>query len=257
MRVQILTYNTHGLPWSKNNSVSIATWIPNLCPDVVCLQEVFCAEARATYLERLTQAGYTVCIPKDDDVTVLSSGLLTAIRTAVFTHVSDCFCSFQNVHNVEWLANKGFYVVRLRHTASGRPISIANTHTQSSTEISWWFGNTVSGIRTQQFRQMLDFFEDDTQPVLIAGDFNCGVSPHPHIRFLHPPSDNLMKKRTFYSTDEDLDHVAWIPLQWAKKGCLFCDVVRRGPILESCTIFQKPWSDHAPVYMKIRIPRLG
>jgi len=256
MRIQLLTYNTHGLPWSKNNSRDIAVWIGTVLPDIVCLQEVFCAGARTSFSELLTQKGYTVYVPHDKDVTLLTSGLITAVYNTTFQFLRQCFCSFQAIHNVEWFANKGFHVVRLVHRATGRTISIANTHTQSSTEISWLFRSTVVTIRKAQIQQMLDFFEHDRYPVLIAGDFNCDVSPNPHLRFLQPPNESRLKKRTFYSTDEELDHIAWIPLQWAKKGCMFCDVVHRGPMLESCTIFQKPWSDHAPVLASIRIPPL-
>ena len=199
--------------------------------------------------------GYTIVTPRDEDVTWLSSGLLTMCRTRSFTVTSSCFCSFQQFHNVEQLANKGFHILRLRHS-SGRTLQVANTHTQSNTAISWWFGTAADTIRRQQIQQMLDLFgETGNDPVLVAGDFNCEVSPHPHMRFLHPGHPGRMNKHTFYSTGEDLDHIAWIPVQrgWSK-GCSFCDIVRHGPVMESCQVFEKPWSDHAPLMAALYLP---
>jgi endonuclease/exonuclease/phosphatase family metal-dependent hydrolase len=254
MNCDILTYNTHGLPWSRDTSKDIVGWIRDTKPPIVCLQEVFCIASRLYYKEQLARIGYTVSLPNDLDITFLPSGLLIAALDSQYKILSECFCSFQDYHNVEWLSNKGFHVVRLRHS-SGRTIRIANTHTQSNTEISWWFGSTASNIRKKQFEQMLKYFSFTKDPVLIAGDMNCEESPHSHLRFLHPLDRGAMHtKHTFYSTGEDLDHIGWIPLQWAKPGCHHCDINRLGPQMTSCQVFQKPWSDHAPVLASIYIP---
>jgi len=254
MDCEILSYNTHGLPWSRDTSKDIVGWIRTVLPKIICLQEVFCISARNYYKEQLERLGYKVSLPNDLNVTVLPSGLLIAVFESEFRILSECFCSFQDYHNVEWLANKGFHVVRIQHT-SGRTLQIGNTHTQSNTEISWWFGSTASDIRKKQFAQMLRYFSFTRDPVLIAGDMNCEQSPHSHLRFLHPVGrDSLEKKHTFYSTGEDLDHVGWIPLQWSKRGCHYCDINKLGPRMTTCTVFQKPWSDHAPVLAKIYLP---
>jgi len=159
-----------------------------------------------------------------------------------------------NYHNVEWFANKGFQVLRLRKRSNQAPVIIANTHMQSNTEISWWFGsNVIKEIRYAQTQQILDFFDGVSTPVLVIGDLNCETPPHPHLRFLHPLGQH-MRKATFYSTGEDLDHIGWLPLQFAPPGCSFCDVERRGPILTGCKVYQLPFSDHAPVHTKIYIP---
>ena len=254
MNCVIMSYNIHGLPWSRDTSKYIVQWIKEQYPKILCLQEIFCFSTRQYFKEQLERIGYRVSLPNDTNVTILPSGLLIAVLESEFTILNECFCSFQDYHNVEWFANKGFHVVHLRHV-SGRTLRIANTHTQSNTEISWWFGSKASDIRKKQFEQMLQYFSYTRDPVLIVGDMNCEESPHSHLRFLHPLDRTpLQKKHTFYSTGEDLDHIAWIPLQWSKPGCHHCDINRLGPIMTSCQVFQKPWSDHAPVLANIRIP---
>ena len=257
MQVSILTYNTHGLPWSRDESKAIARWLPSCGASVICLQEVFTEQRRNVYESQLNLEGYRVIRPRDTGVAWLSSGLLTAYLEKDFTYISDCFCSFNDIHDVEFWANKGFHVLRLIHKTDGRRIAMINTHTQSDNELIWFFGKAkMDKIRFNQFDQILRFMSDVTYPVLVAGDLNCELSPHPHLRFLHPITGNLVRKCTFYRTGEDLDHVAWLPLQWARPGCHFCDVVTRGPIMELCMVFQKPWSDHAPVYIRLRLPPL-
>ena len=258
MRCQILTYNTHGLPWSKDESKPICGWIKKVRPAVVCLQEVFVESTRTYYKEQLERVGYTVRVPHDTNVALISSGLLTAVLEKEYDFISDCFCAYQQFHNVEWFANKGFHALRLLHKATRRRINIVNTHTQSDTEVSWWFGRAVvARVRRAQIEQILHFFDAEKFPVLVAGDLNCEVSPHPHLRFLHPDSCNLLRKATFYSTGEDLDHFGWLPLQWASENCTFCNIDRLGPRLESCSIYSAPWSDHAPVIATIFLPLLA
>jgi endonuclease/exonuclease/phosphatase family metal-dependent hydrolase len=100
---------------------------------------------------------------------------------------------------------------------------------------------------------MLDFLTGPV-PILIVGDMNCEHSAHPHIRFLNPQASEVLQKRTFYSTGEDLDHIAWLPLQWTNPNCAFCDIERNGPRMVSCKILEKPWSDHAPVVATVYVP---
>jgi len=255
MLCQILTYNTHGLPWSRDNSHPICDWIKTLKPEILCLQEVFLVQTREYYKEQLERYGYHVVIPHDQDTTFLGSGLLTAFLESDYTLRSQCFCSYQAYHNVECFANKGFLSTLLLHKASHRYLRIINTHTQSNTEVSILFGNDIiDAIQKKQLQQIVDYIGKCTIPALIVGDLNCEQSPNPYVRFLKPQSTHTIRKSTFYSTGEDLDHIGWIPLQWARDGCGYCDISRYGPIIESCTIFQKPWSDHAPLYVSVRIP---
>ena len=255
MYCNILTYNTHGLPWSRDTTRDICDWIQTLQPSIVCLQEVFVHANRSYYKEHLSRYGYHVVIPHDGDTTWLGSGLVTAFLESDYTLRSECFCSYQNYHNIECFANKGFLSVSLYHRPSRRRIQILNTHTQSNTEISSLFGRgAVEAIQKKQFQQIVDYVGTSPIPALIVGDLNCEQSPNPYVHFLKPHTKYDIRKSTFYATGEDLDHIGWIPLQWAKAGCGYCDIRHRGPRMESCTIYQKPWSDHAPMHVSVFVP---
>jgi exonuclease III len=241
MRIDILTYNIHGLPWARDHIESICNFLLEKMPPIICLQEVFLDRSRAFYKDFLEYLGYTVLIPRDDNVTLLPSGLLTAFKKTEFTVLSDCFCCFQDVHNVEWFANKGFHVARVIHRASRNVVSIVNTHTQSDTEVSWIFGRRIiAEIRKKQAMQMYTFLSVQKEPILITGDLNCETEPYEGLRFLHPPGCRPLKKRTFYSTGEDLDHIAAL-------------TDRPLPHVTRCRIYDRPWSDHAPVVFSVQI----
>jgi len=254
MFLTVLTYNTHGLPWSRDTSVEICEWLKTRRPQVICLQEVFVEANRKYYKEHLERNGYRVCIPRDTGVSLVTSGLLTAFLTSRFEHINECFYPFLAYHNVEIFANKGFFSIILRDRLTRRVLVIANTHTQSDTELKWIFGTKVThNIRKAQHKQMLDTLTT-RNPVLIVGDMNCERSPESLIRYMTLVDDSRIKKSTFYSTGEDLDHIAWFPLQWARPKCQFCDFVRNGPRLINCQVYQKPWSDHAPVLFSLFLP---
>jgi mRNA deadenylase 3'-5' endonuclease subunit Ccr4 len=252
MDCRILTYNIHGLPWSKRNEKAICRWIATWRPPIVCLQEVFLPEVARFFTEEWTRIGYTVLTPRDGGVAWLGSGLLFACLKSDYDVLSDCFQPYLDYHNVEQLANKGFHAIHLTHRATQRRICLANTHTQSSTEVSFLLGSkTVDQVRKRQFAQVIEYILASRIPGLLVGDLNCEHSSHPYLRFLHPLS-TLLQKHTFPRTGEDLDHVAWVPLQWSRPGCGFCDA--RGPTLLGCSVLCVPWSDHAPVAFTVRVP---
>ena len=256
MNCQILTYNTHGLPWSKDQSKEIAEWICTRRPQIVFLQEVFLSPVREFYKSYLERAGYRVCIPADQNVSMLPSGLLSAFLDSEYTLLNSCFCPYLSFHNVEWFSNKGFHCLHLQQVATRQKVHVINTHTQSDTEVSWWFGRQIThNIRKRQIGQILDHCRWYRDPVIVAGDLNCEISPHPYLRFLQSPCITV-RKSTFYSTGEDLDHFCWLPLQWSRGACTFCNIDKTGPQLRSCRIFDLPWSDHAPVLGDIFIPAL-
>ena len=255
MFLTILTYNTHGLPWSRDTSVEICEWLKVQRPLVICLQEVFVEANRQYYKEHLERNGYRVLIPRDLGVTLVNSGLLTAFLTSRFDYVSECFYPYLDYHNVEIFANKGFFAVTIKEHVSRRVVIITNTHMQSDTELEWIFGRKVTyNIRKAQHQQILKALSGLNAAVLVVGDMNCERSPESLIRYMTLVDESRLKKATFYSTGEDLDHVAWFPLQWARPDCQFCDFIRRGPRLLGCQVFQKPWSDHAPVVFSVFLP---
>jgi len=253
MKFQVMTYNIHGLPWTKNQSADIVRYISMANPDMLCLQEVFTNVLRAFFSAELTALGYTVVSPRDEGVAILGSGLLTAVKNTRFRILSTCFYPYTIYHNVEIGVNKGFHTVRLRD-ADGRRVLLVNTHTQSDT----LFGtvglfSTVSAVRAMQFSELVRWLEKEKDPVLLAGDMNCEVSPHPHIRFLR---DAVIRKSTLHSTGEDIDHIAWIPTQWAPPGTAWCAFDVAGVQATAYRVDPVRWSDHFPVVVDVAIPEI-
>lgn len=259
MKICALTYNVHGLPWSKNQSADIVRYLVSASPDTICLQEVFLTSMRLYFSKELGAHGYTVVTPRDEGVTVMNSGLLTAFRSSRFALVSDCFYPFTAYHDIEIGANKGFHTLRLscRRPASpndARRFLLVNTHAQSETPFNVLsLGIDAVATRAQQFAELVRWLENDPDPVLLAGDMNCERSPHPHIRFL---KDSVLRKVTMPSTGEDLDHVAWIPTQWAPLGTPWCMFDRTGVRALLYRVDPVPWSDHFPVVVDAEIPEI-
>lgn len=253
MLIHVLTYNIHGLPWSNTNHNRLLAWVLQTEVPLLCFQEAFTATAR-TALRRLETYGYRIIIPRDEGVTLFPSGLVTAVQTSEFDILNDTFRPFLYYSDVEVFANKGFQPLHLRHKASGNCFHIVNTHLQSDEELLTWTRYSYKKeVRRHQAQQIIDHCKDFRDPVLVVGDFNQESSLHANLRILHPPSTIPLRKATFFRTGEDLDHVAWMPLQWvgAKEGCAFCGV--QGPTLEFCKVHPVTWSDHAPVEMKVQV----
>jgi hypothetical protein len=223
---------------------------------------VFRPRVLAYFKEKLEAVGYSVCLPKDDDVTLMKSGLLTACLVSEYEVLSTCFYPYLAFHNVEIFANKGFQTLTLRDRRCGRTFILANTHMQSDTEVTWFLGREGTyAVRKAQHQQIVDALMTAHDPAFLIGDLNIEHSPHSSVRYMTLPDESRLQKSTFYSTGENLDHCAWFPLQWAATlasgpGCSFCDFNRRGPRMTRCIIYQLPLSDHAPVKFTFVIPRL-
>lgn len=225
----------------------ICDFLERIKPSIVCLQEAFVPSVRQFYKHALERIGYRVYIPHDTEICLLNSGLLIAVWDTAWRVESECFCPYLDVHNVEWFSNKGFYLLRLRNKETLQCFELINTHTQSDTEVSWIFGRkTTDAIRKKQATQLVDFVRKRNLclKTLVIGDLNCETSPHKDLHFLHPPSCSAspLRKATFYSTGEDLDHVAYI------EGT--CEMQ---PRITRCRIYDVPYSDHAPVHYGVEV----
>ena len=265
MNVSVLTYNIRGLPWVRDQSVAICDWILTQRPSILCLQEVFRPRVRKYFKTHLEAAGYVVCIPHDEDVTLMNSGLLTACLSSDYMILSSCFYPYLAFHNLEIFANKGFQTLVLRAHVSGRTCILANTHMQSDTEVTWFLGREGTyAVRKAQHQQIVDTLMLEPHPAFLIGDLNIEHSPHSSVRYMTLPDESRLQKSTFYSTGENLDHCAWFPLQWSMamalingSSCSFCDFNRRGPRMTRCEIHQLHLSDHAPVLFSFVVPRLA
>lgn len=234
-----MTYNVKGLPWCKDYIEDICVFLSKANPDILCLQEVFTERGRNFYKMFLEAIGYTVLLPNDTDVTWLPSGLVTAFKTHKFKLKSKVFCPYIDSHNFEWFALKGFHALKLEK--DGQLFYVVNTHTQSDTIVTVLRSNDIKQIRKKQTEQLLKYFRGTRETVLIVGDLNCESEPTAGLRFLHPAGVAPLKKRTFFDTGEDLDHVA-------------CLVDRPMPTVGPVRVFNEPWSDHAPVQFSVTLP---
>ncbi len=251
----VLTYNIHGLPWCKQYSSEILTWIQQNPIPILCFQELFTKKGRDLYKAELSKQGYDVYLPNDEGVSLFPSGLMIAVDPKKYTVHSTMFRPYLYFNYSDSFANKGFFGVELEDRVSKHRFYLFNTHMQSD-----WEGSVITGrgdtmrIRKQQAEQILNTCTELPHPVLVIGDLNQEEQLHCYLRFLHPMSCMPMKKATFIQTGEDLDHVAWLPLQYAKEGCGFCDIRKSGPQLTKILIHALPFSDHAAIEATIQIP---
>jgi hypothetical protein len=250
--MRIVSYNTHGLPWANQKPTEISDWCLQQGADVLCLQEVFTEKARAVYRERIEPFGYTAIVPRDDGVSFFRSGLLAFVRKATLRVITERFEPFLTHDTVETGVNKGFQCLVLQHLASSRVITLVNTHTQSTTVATVFTSHEgIQRILRDQFDQIVRAVRTDI-PAFIVGDLNCEASPHPDVRFFYPAAP--LRKSTFPTTGEDLDHIAWIPIQWVKDGRPWCSIDTTGPQILGYTVTPLPYSDHYPILVDLFVP---
>jgi exonuclease III len=252
MKLRLVSYNTHGLPWSNQKPREISDWCLQQDPDVVCLQEVFTDKARKVYTDLFCVAGYTAVVPRDYGVTFFPSGLLTLVRNDTLKLVTERFEPFLAYDTVEVGANKGFQCMVLYHREAGRMITLVNTHTQSTTAATIFTSHEgIQRILHDQMEQMVTAVRKDV-PAFLIGDFNCEASPHRDVRFFYPAAP--LRKSTFPETGEDLDHIAWLPLQWTHPGRPWCNMDTTGPRILSYSVTPLPYSDHYPILVDVYVP---
>jgi hypothetical protein len=114
-------------------------------------------------------------------------------------------------------------------------------------------GTTTSAIRKAQFEELVRWLNSSRDPVIVTGDMNCEHSPCPSLRFLR---DESLRKVTFPLTGENLDHVAWLPTQWAPLGAAWCQFPQRGVRARSVRVDPVSYSDHFPVLVDLIIPEI-
>jgi exonuclease III len=211
MDVKIFSYNVHGLPYiAESWTQPLAEWFSGTDYDFICLQEVF-TEGRLRFLtEALNTNGYLVLKP-NDAAKMLSSGLLTAIRRDRWTLQSDTFYSYDTSIGIEKFANKGFHCLHVINRATGNEMQFLNTHLQADNSFNYITSlfKDFNKIRERQCQQMIDVIKGSAMQCIIIGDINSEISPHKDIIYL-TGSINGLKKHTFTSSGEDIDHVAYV-----------------------------------------------
>ena len=240
--LSILSYNIHGLPWSRDNTRPIATWSATCGADCLCFQEVFTEDRKMVLQTILESNGYTVLFPNDTTNIVLSSGLCIAIRKqSDWTIRSSRFTPFLHYGGWDMFANKGFFRLTLQHR-SGYICQLINTHMQSDLEIPFYKETIYTcPIRFHQLDQIVQEYGGSTLPTLIIGDLNQEGIIHPSVKNICCNHTDAIT--TFPPTSENIDHVAWI-------------VGTGDPFrLHSIHIGDEvPWSDHSPLLCTFKLP---
>jgi exonuclease III len=246
MRLKIFSYNIQGLPFFPDIwSSPLVDWFNNSDYDFVCLQEVF-TEGRIKMLtEALEKNGYTVIKPNDFAIrtNLLSSGLLTAVKTQTWNILEEGFHFYEQSSPFENITNKGFHWLKLLNLETRKQLTIINTHMQADHPINFVSGCTdTRPIRKSQAEQIIKQLKN-TQVHLIIGDINSEIEPHDEFLYLTGKQVGI-QKHTFIPTGEDLDHVAIV-----KKFTQF------QPIVKQITVLTKLWwSDHWPLYAILELP---
>lgn len=245
MDIKIFSYNVHGLPFIMENwTRPLAEWFHGTDYDFICLQEVF-TEGRVAFLtEGLLAAGYTVIKPGDVSGNLLSSGLLTAVRTT-WTVLGEYFETYTAHIGLETLANKGFHSVRV--TKGGCELQIVNTHLQADSAFNFVFSQFVPfhEIRRRQSTQLLNSLAGRGN-CFIVGDINSETEPHKDMVYLTGARAGMVK-HTFQATGEDLDHVAYVPSLWTG---FTIPVAKEVAVLHALW-----WSDHWPLHVRLTYER--
>jgi exonuclease III len=245
MLLKIFSYNIHGLPiisedWAK----PLALWFNDTDYDIICLQEVFTQGRVEILTSSLKKNGYTVLNPNDskNNHNLFSSGLLTGIKTNIWSVVSDHFITFNLASGVDFFANKGFHCIELEHRVSNEHIIIINTHMQSDNPTNFFTGCVdTKPIRHSQAQQLCDYLGTNQHiRHFLVGDLNSEIESHEDMLYLTGPISGIMK-HTFPETGEDLDHVAILPKIWSEFS---------KPIVKEVGVLTKlNWSDHWPIHV--------
>jgi len=247
MLLKIFSYNILGLPFLPDIwTAPLELWLKNTDYDFICLQEVFTVGRIELLTKRLIKEGYTVCKPNDflERQNLLGSGLITAVKSAVWSVESEGFIQFKESIGAEKLANKGIHWLLLEHKITGESLLLINTHMQADHPFNYFVGCLdTRPTRRNQVIQLLEFISSlSAIKHIIVGDLNSDIEAHEDLKYL-TGSSNGIQKHTFESTGEDLDHVAIFPKFW-----------KRLPILKEAIVLSNLWwSDHWPLQVTIDI----
>ena len=245
MLLKFFSYNIHGLPFISDSWCEpLAEWFTDTDYDFICLQEVFTQKRIDILTTSLNKNGYTVLKPNDfkERKNLLSSGLITAIKNTSWDIVSDTFIRYNESAGAELLANKWFHSIIVKHKKLGESVILINTHMQSDNPTTYFVGCLdTRPIRNKQTQQIYDYLNSESKyRHFLVGDLNSEKEAHDELLYLTGPKNGIMK-HTFFSTGEDLDHVAILPKFW--------NSYTMPTVKEIMVLTKLNWSDHWPIHM--------
>lgn len=239
MKIRILTYNIHGLPWCKQTIDLILLWIFYKCEaDIVCFQECFTHYSRQMIEEACKRRGWNFYFPDDPPglrriIPSFQSGSgLCIIARKNITLLSKLFIPFKIQRGVENFVSKGFFICKFMW--NGVQFQIVNTHLQSDFTEFKCIRINYPAIRAEQEKEMWKFLQYYSFPIII-GDCNQNLFYH-----FHCLDENFHV--TFPDTGEHLDHCIMldkdIPKIKQRKVCYYDEI---------------DFSDHIPVLYTIEV----
>lgn len=241
MRIRLLTYNIHGLPWIRMDLSKILIWLFTVPrADIICLQEVWSEEDRKQIAAYARNQGWHTHSPYDPAwLGSLLRGMTAGSGLCILTKSSfqlarpSIFKPFSLSSGVDAIMSKGYYMTTLR--CKGKVFNLINTHMQSDfTEFSCCRVNYLKTRKLQEM-ELYHFINTRSDMTLLIGDMNTAifkwferVDPHDHV--------------TFPETEEHLDHLICLKSDMSKISHITTD------FYDSVML-----SDHIPIVYEIDI----
>ena len=205
MRLSILTYNVHGLPWISCAIVSMLKWAKmKFDPDILCLQEVFTQKLGSQIIDICDLLGYEAYFPENMSSPLQRvagfqnpSGLCTLVRTNFFEKTSPIFKEYESCGGVDSFVRKGFFLLNLER--NGINFQVVNTHLQSDFTELPCFRINYHDTRNLQENQLYQSIKLFPLPILL-GDFN-----RQNFHYFEKFEDTFHV--TFPQTGEQLDYM--------------------------------------------------
>jgi endonuclease/exonuclease/phosphatase family metal-dependent hydrolase len=176
MRIRVLSWNVHGLPYPitadrPQRMARIAERIAAEAPHVVVLQEVW-PGALTTLEPLLPDYG---AFYQETSIGSPAGGIVVFVRrdarwtveaTAVEFRAFSCCGPWYRLWEGDGIAGKGALFVPLQHS-SGRMLHVVGTHLQSR-----YGASDYADVRRAQIEQIRQWVADAGGTAIVAGDFN-------------------------------------------------------------------------------------
>jgi exonuclease III len=240
MKVKVLTYNIHGMPWANTDMKTIFKWVFSKSgADIVCLQELWALHHRKLLQEFCQDYGWRFSFPQDHcRLGFLWKGLECGSGLAILYkpdyHILELptFHPFSEAAGLDKLIKKGFFHIRFQYKSS--PFSLINTHFQSDFTEAPCCRIRYTFSRTCQEWSLYTYTKQQEEPIFICGDLNQQAALF--FKFLE-----TQRHITFPETGEHLDHICVLKQNSSislLKSIYFDDVL---------------YSDHIPVLFEVEI----
>jgi exonuclease III len=240
MKIKVLTYNIHGMPWANTDIKKIFTWVFHKSgADIVCLQEVWSLKQRKLLQEFCQDYGWRVSFPQDPcRIGYLCKGLECGSGLAILYKADyqilelPTFHPFTEAAGVDKIITKGFFHIRFQYKSN--KFSLINTHFQSDfTEVPCCRVNYKFSRKFQEW-SLYCYCKQQEEPIFVCGDLNQQTPFFFHLL-------ESEKHITFPETGEHLDHICVLKTNKSiclEKSIYFDDVL---------------YSDHIPVLFELDI----